>query len=423
MQISSIAADRLEVFPEISQAWQELRSARPEYASPHVALEYVRMVAAVRPAVEIAVLRDAAGVAALLPFLRSKNGRAEPIAGTFSDLEGGVYRNDCRLRPRELLQRLGLRAWSYRRWLACQEPFARWAAGRLSNPIIDLREGWAAYYQQIRARRSEVIKRAEQKRRKIVRELGTVRFEPDLPDVGLLRQALAWKADWVRSKGMYNPIGEPWHGPLLETLIHYRRDTFRGRMACLFVGSRPVAVMVMIQDGPVAAFWFGAFCPELASFSPGLVCDYELLRSSADLGIERIELGCGTERYKQQLGNDSIPVVEGMLLPTVTGAACYRQWLKVKEHLRSRPWAAPLRRAVWAARNVRAQLRALRRCLVTKSTDVPQTLGNTESGENLPHNEMVPRSLQPLVLRGAASQDARPDINPSNYPATVEPQP
>ncbi len=352
-------------------------------------------MANVRPGVEVAVVQDQAGIAALLPYCRHRRAGAAPIAGTFSDLEGGVYRNEYHLDPFRLLRHLRLGQWHYRNWLADQEPFGAWAASRFLSPVIDLTEGWNAYCQYIRSRGSEILKRTEQKRRKVNRELGTIRYELDWPDVATLHQALAWKQQWAESKGIYNAIDEPWHRPMLERLIDYHDGVFRGQMACLLINNRPAAVTLMIRNKRVVALWFGAFDRRYASYSVGAICDYELLRAAADHGIQSIELGRGDERYKRQLANRSIPVVEGELRSNRMSALCSQQWLRIKQYLRSSPWAEPLRKAVWTVRQRRTNA-----CRVSVSSGVEH---NAETDQHQTLAEVRNRTTtwhccdQPLV--------------------------
>jgi hypothetical protein len=57
-------------------------------------------------------------------------------------------------------------------------------------------------------------------------------------------------------------------------------------------------------------YWFPAYNVEHAAYSPGLVLLLMMAEHAQSLGLRVIDLGKGDERYKQQLKNDALPLVE-----------------------------------------------------------------------------------------------------------------
>ena len=64
------------------------------------------------------------------------------------------------------------------------------------------------------------------------------------------------------------------------------------------------------------AQWFPAYDTRFGKQSPGLIQHLRMAEETAALGINLINLGKGTERYKQTLKNHDLLVAEG----TATGA-------------------------------------------------------------------------------------------------------
>lgn len=334
--------------PDLVTQWRMLRQQQPSLASPHLAPEFVQAVAEARGGVEVIVVSDNHGLAAIVPFYRHGHSVAQPLAGSFSDLEGCVIRPDFTLELPPIMRAAGLRQWQFRRWLAHQTAFSRYAAWVYKNPVVDLTEGWDSYCSNRRSSGTAIISSMEKKKRKFVREVGPLQFEFNTSDPAVLHQLLYWKSLWAKERGLYNPIGAEWHLPLLENLLGYHSGTFVAQLSGLYLGNRLIAGMFCLRDGDTGALWLSSFDPQLSRYSPGLLWFNEFLRNAPQHGLRRVEMGEGDERHKGQLANDAVAVAEGVACRWPLAAAFQRRWLQAKRWLRQSPRARPIYQ--WAQR-------------------------------------------------------------------------
>src|SRR5262245_57316356 len=95
-------------FPaNLATTWRELARAEPHLDHPLLTHQWVELVAAVQPHIEIAVLKQGAAIAGFLPFER-RGRQGYPVAACLSDLHGLVSSTQLRIDPAELLRNCGL---------------------------------------------------------------------------------------------------------------------------------------------------------------------------------------------------------------------------------------------------------------------------------------------------------------------------
>jgi CelD/BcsL family acetyltransferase involved in cellulose biosynthesis len=82
---------------------------------------------------------------------------------------------------------------------------------------------------------------------------------------------------------------------------------------------------------------------ELAEYSPGLLLWIETLQAAESLGIRRIDLGEGPERYKLRLMSGASRLGSGTVDLQPVRAKVRRGWRTTRERLRASSWAGPAR--------------------------------------------------------------------------------
>ena len=103
------------------------------------------------------------------------------------------------------------------------------------------------------------------------------------------------------------------------------------------------------------AYWFPAFDPDLGHYSPGVTLCLRMAEAAAADGIDQVDLGKGTARYKTSLSNREIGVAEGVVAVSRPVAVARRAQSAVMATIRDGRLGARLR-----AGHVGAALRTAR---------------------------------------------------------------
>ena len=94
--------------------------------------------------------------------------------------------------------------------------------------------------------------------------------------------------------------------------------------------------------------WFPAYHPEFAKYSPGLILLIEMAQHCAAAGIERVDLGKGSQRYKKSFASAAIPLAEGVVTRQPLRRLLGGSWYRGRRWLRN----SPLRPAVQAPKRM-----------------------------------------------------------------------
>ena len=351
MHIHVVAA--AELAPSQAADWSRWQQADPALQSPLFRPEFTQAVAAVRDGVEVAVLEEDGQSVGFFPFQRVPGDVGTAVAGRLCDFQGVIARQGLAWTAAELVRGSGLSAFHFHAALACQEPFRRCAWGQADSAHIDLSGGYDAYQQKLRDRGSEEMRKTAQKARKMQRELGPLRFAPQTGDQRVLQTLIQWKLQQYRRTKAVNFLAGAWKITLLENLLQCQGSEFSGMLSALCAGDRLVAAHFGLRSAGVLHGWFPAYDPEFAKYSPGQVFWQQLLQAACALGIRRIDLARGEERFKSSLMSGAIPVVEGSVDFRHVRKWIRRSWFHTCRWIRSSPLRG-LARGV--ARNTRAWL-------------------------------------------------------------------
>lgn len=319
---------------EIIRRWQDLRRFRPEFASPLLSPQMIRYAAQVRPGIELILVRQAGQIGAIIPFRRSGGSVASPVLDTFSDPEAWIAEPGVNINMVDILRQARLRSWRYRCWLADQRPLTDCAANQYPSHVIDISQGWQAYCQERRAAGTDIVQRMERSRRKLAKDCGEPYLVLERWPSPTLRSLLEWKDAWVRQKGLYNPIGAPWHMPLFELLLQQCPPSLSAFVSALCVKGEAIAGMFIVQEGDTGTCWLSGFNLSFARYSPGLVWHLEFLQQADRHGIRRLEMGHGNQPDKVRLGNMTFHVAEGEVSVFPAVSALRRRMVVAKRWFR-----------------------------------------------------------------------------------------
>ncbi|MFC7306922.1 GNAT family N-acetyltransferase [Streptomyces monticola] len=297
-------------------AWTAMQSkahlhGAPGLANPFLAPEFTDAVGRCRRGVRIAVVREDGEPAAFFPFQRTAAGVGRAVGLGLSDCQGMVHRPGFTWDALDVLRAAGLAVWEFDHLTEGQRPFERWATGSFPSPVIDVDEGYAVYLDHLRRRSPKFTRQTLAKERRLVRNVGALRYVHDERDPALLRTLMAWKSAQYRRTGRGDRFAHAWIVALVERLFHTRTDSFAGLLSVLYADGAPVAAHFGLRSERVHTCWFPAYDPAFAKYSPGLLMHLHMAEGAAADGVAYIDLGRGKKEYKDSLKTRELGVSEG----------------------------------------------------------------------------------------------------------------
>lgn len=312
--------------------WERLRRTSPSFRPPFFSFAFAEAVHRSRGDVEVMVLEDRGETIGFLPFHR-KGRVAYPVGRFFNDAHGVIcdpawFRGQDPTAPGQssfwhtLLDQAGLIAFEFHALVgADQRDFEVGACHRTVKSFrCEIGVDPAGYLDAL-SRQHRTIGRQGQKTRKLERDFGPVDFEFDCRDPGLLQQHLRWKRDQYRRTHILDLFSPEWTGRLLGDLFHaapLRRSDARGVLSVLRAGGRVVASHFGIFENGWLHYWFPAYDPAFAKYSPGTALFRSLLESAGPLGLYGIDMGYGEQPYKYKQTDSTGFVLQGCVSRSCT---------------------------------------------------------------------------------------------------------
>lgn len=350
MNIRVVAA--AELTAEHLQTWAEIVRAEPTLDSPFFRPEFTQAVADVRDDVEVAIFEEAGRAVGFFPFQRGRGNVGEPVGDPLNDFHGVVAGAEVAWRPDELLRACRLKAWRFHNLLAVQTPLKPHHTLCVESPYIDVSRGPEAYEQQRRANGSTLFQQLRQKVRQVQRNCGPLRFEPHTDDRDVLATVMQWKVEQYRRIGAPNYLADGWTVALLQRLLERQGQPFGGILSALYAGDQLAAAHFGMRAGGVLHGWFPVYNQDFAKYSPGMLLWMQLIAAAPELGIRRIDLGRGDERYKTSLMTGAIRVAEGAVDLRPLAGALRHGWLSMREAVRGSVLKTPVRYVLRGARRL-----------------------------------------------------------------------
>lgn len=321
VRVRARVVDPHDLSPDHIAAWREFQKASPALQSPYLAPEFCRIVGEVRGDVAVAVFEQGDRIAGFFPFQR--RGRSGwPVGGVTSDCQAVLAAPWWRWDAREVVRDAGLPVYDFTHQRTEQEQFGRYQRDVYLSPMIDLTRGFPAYVEECRALgrqtpagSSGLPHHTIARMRRVERQLGPLQFRMEEADSDALRRLLTWKSEQYRRTGVPDLFSRRWPVKMLERLHATRTADFAGVLSTLSIGGRMVAAHMGMRSASMLHWWFPAYDPAYAKFSPGLILLLELSRAAAESGIGWIELGPGDDPYKALVANGGLTVASGYVGP------------------------------------------------------------------------------------------------------------
>lgn len=261
------------------------------------------------------------------PFQRDWMGVGKPVGGPLFVCHGLIIKRGFLLDAAQLIRGCDLRKWKLDHLLAGQEPFRRFHHVFRQSPIIDLSNGYDAYVKDRRRAGSAQITKTLQKRRKLEREFGALRFEFHSADRAILNSLTRWKSKQYKQSGRVDHFSFSRVVDIVKKIHSIQGGSFAGVLSVLYAADQPIAVHMGMRSKTVWHYWFAAYDPAFAKYSPGMVLLLEMAKCASSLGIRTIDMGKGAEPYKQRVKNGAIPIAEGVVAvsPSLTAVRSLRR--------------------------------------------------------------------------------------------------
>jgi CelD/BcsL family acetyltransferase involved in cellulose biosynthesis len=304
--------------------WREIRAASGAPANPFMDPAFTAAVGAVRAQARVAVLREDDFPVGYFPHERGLAGRGRAIGLGVSDSQGIVLREGVRLDARALLRACALSSWEFDSLETGQDLFLPHATEALASPAVDLGDGFEPYEGSLRRISPGFLKQTLAKERRLVRQVGEVRFVYDDPDPGALRALMRWKSAQYRRTGRRDRFAQSWISRLVELLARSDEPGCRGMLSVLYAAGRPVAAHFGLRSDTVLSWWFPAYDRAYGKYSPGVLLLLRMLEAAAADGIELVDLGSGPARYKESFKTRDLRVHAGAVVRPGPGGVLYR---------------------------------------------------------------------------------------------------
>ena len=323
--------------------WRRLLQTTQDLASPYFCPEFIEAVGSVRPGLRVAVLEEGSRIVGFFPFERSWLGEGYPAGGKLSDYHGVIAAPETSWCALDLLRACHLVSWRFDHVPASQAPFTAYARVQSASPALDLSGGFDAYRGQRRQAGSLRLAQLARKARKISRELGPLRFEVDSCDSEVLARVLAWKSAQCQRTGSVDFFARRWTRALAERIACEQGPSFGGVLSALYAGDDLVAAHLGMRSERVWHWWFPVYNLEFARYSPGGILLLRVAEAAAKSGASLLDLGKGSDPYKDSFATSETPLVEGCVTGDGVVPQLRRLGERCEQELRQARWLRPLR--------------------------------------------------------------------------------
>ncbi|MGF1463827.1 MAG: GNAT family N-acetyltransferase [Maricaulaceae bacterium] len=319
--------------------WDALQASHPGLSSPYFTRGYAEAIASARRDARAAVIREGAEIVGFLPFQRSLSGYCRPLGGPMADVHGLIAPPDAGLELKTVLRKAHIPVFVYFGAPAEQAAFAPSHRKQQRCHVCDLSDGFDAYHARKKASHGSALSRLRNKRSKLVRRVGEPVITLDDRRETVFDTLWAWKSAQYKASGYVDLTETRWAMAALRAMFETRTPEFAGVLSTLEVEGRPIAIHFGIKSGQAIHYWFPAYDPEYAAFSPGLILLWAMLEGHQRLGVTAAHLGPVDLRYKLEFADTGFDLAKGWAHSGRTAQAGLRAAAKTVER-----WAeaAPL---------------------------------------------------------------------------------
>lgn len=293
--------------------WRLIRAGRPALASPFFSLGWHDAVDATRGDVEVVRISLDGEARGFFPFVRGPLGMMRPAGAPMADWHGFVGPVGLAVGAESILRAAGGKAFRFS-GAAADDPvlaLARDAAG--TSFVMDISGGYDAYEAGARKQHPKAFRNLRARARKLHERHVEIRLDDRDPEN--LATVLAMKRSQYRNTRQIDIFEFRWTRGLVETLFARRDDIgpegARGLLSTLWIDGLLAAGHFGLKGDAALHYWFPVYDARFADLSPGIILLHEIAKASTVLGIQRIDLGDGDYRFKEEFADELLPIIGG----------------------------------------------------------------------------------------------------------------
>ncbi len=337
-----------EIDDRLRSDWQDIRSSSTIFRSPFFSSSFIEQVARLIPHVEIGVAVQDGRAVAIFPFQRQGRATAKPVGLGINDAHGLIACAGVGPGLREMMEACRINSFPFHAAPCEASEIARYQLGTTKSYLADLMVDPQGYEHYLRETRNTIDKQA-QKTRRMIRDLGPLKFEFDCRDPGVLDSLIELKCEQYRRTHTYCILGVPWIQRLLRNMHAEVDAPVRGVLNALYAGDKLVAMHFGILEGDLLHYWFPVFDAAYGFGSPGTQLFLDVAREARERGVVAIDMGYGEQPYKTKLTNVITEMSYGLVDGNPLRQVWHRQklallagWRSLKFRESIKPWARKL---------------------------------------------------------------------------------
>ena len=323
-------------------AWRRLLGQTAPDGNAFFSPAFVQAAGKAYGRVEVCLLEDSAGLAAVFPYqfpsaFAAAMRAAVRVGENMSDHFAVIARRGFSCSPDELLAWAGLNHFFFTHLDESQTALGLTGDGSTGGLRILLPRGGAAYFEDLRKNDGKFSKDTERRLRKAAQDLGPARFCIEEADAApWLQRVLTEKREQYLRTGKGDWLALPGRHGLLERLAEAREADCRPIVSTLMYGDTWAAIHFGLRSGKTLHYWFPVYNPALAAYAPGRLLLHQVISHAQQAGIEIIDRGAGESQAKRDFPSERQMFLSGVWHRPSLRTLAYRTYQSAKWRLESR---------------------------------------------------------------------------------------
>lgn len=276
--------------------WHSHQAAQPALQSPYLTPDWAAVIGEARNDARVIVIDGGRGFFGAQRLSRfAAMGLGAPIA----DYQGIVGEAGLQIEPAALCRALRTGRIDLTHVPEGAAPIE--ASGHDGSWIAETSGGRDLYEAGLKLRRSEFVRQADKKVRKLARERGAPHFRAASSERADFETLMAWKNAQLQRAGQPQVWAAPWVRKTLHACFDAHAAQFAGQLFTMHIDDRLITAAFGLRSGRVLHVWLIAHDSEFDTYSPGVQLGRWLIGWAGEHGIAEVDFGPGDYQFKRQL--------------------------------------------------------------------------------------------------------------------------